>query len=672
MAHKGRYEGESFKDWWKRRQRENRMNWRPGFQDYGQAGADLGSVVSGLTDGVPDMETNEYTVLPGESIAEARARIFGTSQKQKKKTVITRVDDPAVADKEVTTIEDVDDEIQERIEPVGQISVDDQSYPSVDDARQGTAAEFGVVKSPPWSLASRFGSQRWREGAADATPGGRGVFGPSDLERQAIAEVNPESRWAAESLIDVPGTQQGAVDEVLPHLSDPDVLRRIQDWRSQNGSITADQIERIRTDIYNERKAAAAQEGNLLGYTGEPDDLAEYGPPLGQEEVGQEQVFPPPVADTITSAGEPVPVDIRGAQSEAGDNRSSVSGKEKEEIDPATAAELERQWGKWTYKPKERRDKFMQQLNNIYAKGAMLDAIAAFSGGKSRSAEYIERAIGKLDAITKFDQEERIYNIWHDVYYNSEGVYDPPKSKKEAADRARRLGASPAETKAIYGWAEEGRDLQQWWRYAPDGTVEVTQMTGKKEEPEQGDGAKWRQGSGPTRSTTTVKVPWRSPDGKSQYTLAEGVTPESIGMGPGWTIGTKDPTEGNVPGGKPEIVFIENVYARNGYGEAGKAAAVEALVARMRVDPGIYGIIGEFKDDLHRASAVRMVDNWIREYEARGRESYSSQGRHLDAADTTTTTAPTETREEYEARVRKRYPDAPEERIQATVAAQYG
>ena len=68
MAHRGRYEGESFKDWWKRRQRENRMNWQPGFQDYGRAGADLGSVVSRLTGGgVPDMETNEYTLLPGET-----------------------------------------------------------------------------------------------------------------------------------------------------------------------------------------------------------------------------------------------------------------------------------------------------------------------------------------------------------------------------------------------------------------------------------------------------------------------------------------------------------------------------------------------------------------------------------------------------------------------------
>ena len=343
-----------------------------------------------------------------------------------------------------------------------------------------------------------------------------------------------------------------------------------------------------------------------------------------------------------------------------------------ENIEPATRAELERQWGKWTYKPRERREKFMSQLNKIYMKAAWLDAIAALTGGQSRSPQYIERAVGKLETMAKFDQEERVYNIWHDVYYDKDGNYNAPRSKREAAEIARRLGASPAETKAIYGWAEEGEDLQQWWRYDADGNVEVTQVAGKKEEPEQGDGAEWRQGSGPTRPTTTDKVPWVSADGKRQYNLTQGVTPESIGMGPGWTIGVKEGAEGNVPGGKPVIVFIENVYARNGYGEAGKAAAVEALVARMRVDPGIYGIIGEFKDEAHRASAVRIVDNWIREYEARGRKSYSSQGAALDAADTTTAPTPTETREEYEARVRKKHPNASEEDIQATVAKKYG
>ena len=613
MAHRGRYEGESFKDWWKRRQRENRMNWQPGFQDYGRAGADLGSVVSRLTGGgAPDMETNEYTVLPGETVAQAQARIFGTDKKQKKKTVITRIDDASVPDKEVTTIEDVDDEIRERIEPDGKINVEGDPYPSVDAARQGTAAEFGGVRSPPWSIPARFGSQRWREGAADATPGGLGVFGPSDLERQAIAEVNPESRWAAESLVDVPGTQPGAVDEVLPHLSDPDVLRRIQDWRRQNGSITADQIERIRTDIYNEREAAAAQ-GQQDGLLGRPD--VDETIPIEATPIGEI-----PAEDTTTTPD--------GDSSTPNDDTSSVGGST--EIDPVTTAELERQWGKWTYKPKERRDKFMKQLNNIYMKGAMLDAIAAFSGGQSRSAEYIERAIGKLDAITKFDQEERIYNIWHDVYYNREGVYDPPKSKKEASDRARQLGASPAETKAIYGWAEEGEDLQQWWRLADNEKgFEVAQTTGKREAPEQGKGEQWQQGSVPTTlsaPTSKNRVYWTN--GPDEVLLVEGETPEDL-LYPGtWERGRKDASAtANVRVGS--IDFIENVYLNSinaGHDEeAARVAAANAAFLQYKNDPELYIFMHDFDDPVRKESARKEIDNIIDSFNARG-QSFKAHG----------------------------------------------
>ena len=271
----------------------------------------------------------------------------------------------------------------------------------------------------------------------------------------------------------------------------------------------------------------------------------------------------------------------------------------------------------------------MKQLNRIYMKGAMLDAIAAFSGGESRSAQYIERAMGKLNAITKFDQEERLYNIWRDVYYDKNGNYDPPKTKKEAAERARKLGANPEETKSIYGWSEEGQDLQQWWRPADNAQgYEVTQTSGKKEAPPKGGGADWQQGSVPTTlsapSGSKNRIYWTN--GEDEVLLYEGVTPESLGYTGEWKEGRKDAAEGKVPGGKPEIDFIENVYANNGYGEAGKAAAVEALVARMRVDPSMYGLIGEYVDESHRATAVRMVDNWIRAYESRGRKSYSSQG----------------------------------------------
>ena len=215
---------------------------------------------------------------------------------------------------------------------------------------------------------------------------------------------------------------------------------------------------------------------------------------------------------------------------------NAVDGKSVEEAPPEKREELERAWGKWTYSPRERRDKFMEQLNSIYMKAAWLDAIAAITGGTSKASQYIERASQKLEMMTKFDQEERLYKIWRDVYYDQDGNYDPPASKKEAAERARRLGASPEETNKIYGWAEEQADLVEWWRPAENEQgYETTTTHGKKERPPQGAGARWNMGSPPDRlvapTTTAGKTVWAVPPGESVARLV----PATTAMQPGWT-----------------------------------------------------------------------------------------------------------------------------------------
>ena len=169
-------------------------------------------------------------------------------------------------------------------------------------------------------------------------------------------------------------------------------------------------------------------------------------------------------------------------------------------------------------------------------KAAWLDAIAAMTGGTSNASQYIERASQKLEMMTKFDQEERIYKIWRDVYYAQDGNYDAPASKKEAAERARRLGASPEETKKIYGWAEEQADLVEWWRTATNEQgYETTTTHGKKERPPQGAGARWNMGSPPDRlvapTTTAGKTVWAVPPGESVARLV----PATTAMQPGWT-----------------------------------------------------------------------------------------------------------------------------------------
>jgi hypothetical protein len=295
---------------------------------------------------------------------------------------------------------------------------------------------------------------------------------------------------------------------------------------------------------------------------------------------------------------------------------NAVDGKSVEEAPPEKREELERAWGKWTYSPRERRDKFMEQLNSIYMKAAWLDAIAAITGGTSKASQYIERASQKLEMMTKFDQEERLYKIWRDVYYDQDGNYDAPASKKEAAERARRLGASPEETNKIYGWAEEQADLVEWWRPAENEQgYETTTTHGKKERPPQGAGARWNMGSPPDRLVApTAKTPpgyiaWT--DGKTTVPVLKGQAGPA-GFWPGTAGSTSGTHNERVEAKATEflesdqddaraIAVYENYYrsAKDQFGNlafpdrlGAKQAAIEAvenLKIQLEMQPGTAG-----------------------------------------------------------------------------------
>ena len=242
-------------------------------------------------------------------------------------------------------------------------------------------------------------------------------------------------------------------------------------------------------------------------------------------------------------------------------------------------------------------------------KGAMLDAIAAFSGGQSRSSAYIERAMGKLNAITKFDQEERLYNIWRDVYYDKNGVYDAPKTKKEAAERARRLGANPEETKSIYGWSEEGEDLQQWYRRV-DGKLEVTTTEGKKIRPPQGDtDADWIMGTPSDRAP--AKKTWNNwTDGKMTIYLPGGVSPADRGLaGDAWRKGSASESTGWAPSWKKEIGMLEKIAITD------REEAITQAVSALRDEKYSHLYINQ---EDRREAAEHWIDEILANYAARG------------------------------------------------------
>ena len=108
----------------------------------------------------------------------------------------------------------------------------------------------------------------------------------------------------------------------------------------------------------------------------------------------------------------------------------------------------EQVWGKYAQDPAARKKQYLDQLNKIYRNSMILNAIAQLTGGTSQANAYIKMATGKMDAIDKFDQEERLHNIWKNTFF-SDGEFDKPLSYQQAYDRAIRLGATPKEAQEI-------------------------------------------------------------------------------------------------------------------------------------------------------------------------------------------------------------------------------
>ena len=293
--------------------------------------------------------------------------------------------------------------------------------------------------------------------------------------------------------------------------------------------------------------------------------------------VVQERIIPEaveadaPETDVETAPSEAV---TGGGEPESNNN---VGGLPIEHVAPAQKAALEKTWGKYAYDPAARRKKFVDQLNQIYKKAAWLDVIAAMTGGKSRAEQYIARSVQMLETLDKFDQEERIQNIWQEVYY-PDGKYNPPKTQQEAWDRAARLGASPKLMREIFGSIPDAKSTYQWYRKGADGQVEVVQQRKKPE------GANWRRGSVPAswekkdkiwftngqynvqaksleeatsiygegfregkKGSEPTKVVWNNGEG-GEVTLKQGETPSSLGYPGDWSRGPKgykesDPTK---------------------------------------------------------------------------------------------------------------------------------
>ena len=97
------------------------------------------------------------------------------------------------------------------------------------------------------------------------------------------------------------------------------------------------------------------------------------------------------------------------------------------------------------------RQRYLNALNDMFTKAIILNVIANLTGGESNAGLFMEMAHKKLDAISDFDGKDRLQRISRLVYFNADGSYNPPKSKKDLFDRVIRVGGTNTEAQHISG-----------------------------------------------------------------------------------------------------------------------------------------------------------------------------------------------------------------------------
>jgi len=141
--------------------------------------------------------------------------------------------------------------------------------------------------------------------------------------------------------------------------------------------------------------------------------------------------------------------------------------KANDQVEMNNNPNLEKIWGKYAYDPKARRKFYLDNLKDIWRKALLMDVVANLTGGQSMSKRYLEMATGRLDAMEKFNEEDRISNIWKDVFTDANGNFYMPKTKREAAERAAKTGARPAVIKDIFGSVPDVKKKAQYHRVDP-------------------------------------------------------------------------------------------------------------------------------------------------------------------------------------------------------------
>ena len=99
----------------------------------------------------------------------------------------------------------------------------------------------------------------------------------------------------------------------------------------------------------------------------------------------------------------------------------------------------------------QKRKRYLNALNDIFTKAMILNVIAQMTGTESNAEFFVNLALAKMDAIEKFDGQERLENLSRVVFFDADGNYSPPLSKQDAYNRVRMSKGSQKEAEHMSG-----------------------------------------------------------------------------------------------------------------------------------------------------------------------------------------------------------------------------
>jgi hypothetical protein len=315
--------------------------------------------------------------------------------------------------------------------------------------------------------------------------------------------------------------------------------------------------------------------GMNISPTAVVDAISNVQPNQLVDEIPTDAYDPAVVEAPVSPPSEPVGNNLDEA------NKKIVAGLGQ--ADPVKYEILQSMYGKYARDPKARKQQYLDQISKIYRNAMILNAIAQLTGGRSQASMYVKMATDKLDAIEKFDDEERMHGIWKDVFFDQSGQFRSPTNWQETYNAAIKLGATPEEAKEL-----------------ADTTF----------------------GAGGGKTTAAMQ----------NFAWYNGLT-----------------------GAEKELAARILKIDQNNVGTLSPSNLVTLVQSEA---------FSEFDQDEQRR-VIAIIKKLIPGFEANVNNSDVSNPQQKEASNQS------ETKEEYEARVRKRYPNASEEDIQFTVNAKY-